>query len=284
MDQTTWYNLGETFGTDVGNGTFPPITLVVLEFGAANNNGTVYGMCLAGSNPCSFVSISSVLAAAEQFGAGFYHDAPSSAETFIAVGTTNFGTWFNGSTTHAYDFGVTQANEVNNGNTWFQNQGYGTEVEMRGAMDAEPGWGAFPYASQWANGYDSTAKSYYWDNGSADGCPTSGTGGCDNSWTQTDLFDMAWGYAEVEPLPQVYASNMADQWGTIVNQVGGMTFLGPVSQHQACADQNNPPSCDNLDFTPDQSWNALYSSLNCAGCSDPQTPPHVTNIRWDLIE
>jgi hypothetical protein len=282
VNQTSWYDLGETFGTDVGDGTFPSTTLVVIEFGAPDYSGGDYGVCLAGSDPCSFATISSALAAVEQFGAGFYADAPSTAETFLALGSTNYGTWFNGSDADAYDFGKTQANEVNNGNTYFQGQGFGTEVEMRGGMDAEPGWGTFPLATEWADGYDATADYLYWDDGSADGCPTSGSGSCDNGWSQTDVYDMAWGFSEAEPLPQIYSATLASQWGTIVNEAGSMTFLGPVSQHQACADQGD--ACTGLDYTPNQAWNQLYADLNCGTCVDPQTPPHVTNIRWDLSE
>lgn len=283
VNQTTWFNLGESFGTDVVNGTFPQITLVVLEFGAPNNNGTSYGVCLAGSNPCGFVTLNAALAAVEQFGAGFYHNAGgTSAETFIAFGSTNYGTWFNGSTTNAHNFGVNQANEVNNGNTYFQGQGFGAKVEMRGAMDAEPAWGAYSNASAWSSGYGSTGSYKYWDNGSADGCPTSGAGGCLNSWTQTDEYDLAWHTTLAEPLPQIYNTSMAEQWGTIVNVVGLITFLGPTSQHQACTDKSL--TCSGTDFTPNQSWNGLYDYLNCGGCSDPQTPPHVTNMRWTLAE
>lgn len=275
--QSDFFTVGANFGEGVANGTFPNPSSVVLDFGAAYNNGTDYGMCLPGDS-CSaaFISTAAANADVEQFGAGFYSKANSDDVLYVAYGINNSGSWF-ATGSNSYDHGETIGNTVNNANTWMTQNGYASEVHVRAATDAEPSWNTAGYTGQWSNGYDNTGTVYYWDFGSADGCPTSGTGGCNNSWSQYDVWNEAWGYTEAEPIPQIYDDTLALQWGNIDHNEGAMTFLGPMDQHQACADNGNPPSCSGLDNTSDQAWDDLYNALHSV---DPQTPPDVTNIRW----
>jgi len=60
-----------------------------------------------------------------------------------------------------------------------------------------------------------------------------------------------------------------------------MSFLGSMSQHQACEDLGDP--CTGADNTAAEAWTDLYNALNRgSGCPDPQTPGASTDIRWKL--
>jgi hypothetical protein len=282
--QSDFFNLGETYGTAVDAGTFPTPSIVVFDFGEAYNNGTYYGMCLLGYSTCdvahrTFVSLNDATADLEQFGKGFYMKADSSDVTFLSLGTSNYGTWFSTST-DAYDHGETLGQDVDNANTWLTDNHYASEVHIRGGTDTEPSWSVYSHAGAWSNGYDNTGNSWYWDYGSADGCPTSGSGGgsCNNGWTQGDVYNVASADTWAEPLPQIYDDTLAEQWGNIAANYtgsGAMSFLGPMDQNQACDDTSS--SCTGLDNTSNEAWDDLYNALNPG---DVQTPPHVTNVRW----
>ncbi len=276
VSPTSLYNLGYAIGARALAGTIPQTALVVLDWGApycssASNCGTTL---FSGA----YQTTNAELAAAEQFGLGFYTGSgvDVTARVFVAMGTSNNGSWM-ASGSNAFQHGVAWANMVTNGNNWLQTNGYISQVQLRAAIDAEQGWNTYPPTRQWAVGYTSVSTTYFWNFGSASGCPPIGT--CNNGWTQADIHEISYGFAPAEPLPEIYNQSTASEWAAIANS-NYMQFLGAMSQWQACADQGS--SCVGEDFTPTAVWNALYTSLNCSGCA-AQTPPHVTDIRWKLL-
>jgi len=288
VNQSDLYNLGLTFGEDVASGTYPQLTLVVLDWGSPYCTGSGSGSCgtYIFTSSGTYEGTASERAAAEQFGEGFWvgTGGDTSAHTYLAMGTNNYGSWV-GNSTNAYNHGQAWSNMVNDGNTWLSSNGYSSQVSMRGGTDSELDWNGPTPTNDWAKGYESTWRAYFWDYGDAAGCPP--FGGCDNGWNQRDVWLQSYGYAPAEPLPEIYNEGQAEEWGNLANyayevQSSLMSFLGPMSQHQACADLSSP--CTGEDNTPDESWTDLYNALNCSTCDDAQTPPHVTNIRWKLSE
>lgn len=287
VDETTLYNLGVTFGEDVADGEFPQTSLIVFDWGqpyCTTSGSTSCGTDLPGGSG-SYEGTHSERTAAQDFGYGFYIGTGSdlSARVFIAMGTNNHGSWIDNDT-NAYNDGQAWANMVNDGENFFVTNGYGSQVAMRGAIDAELDYNPPGPTEQWADGYDSTGSAAYWDYGDAAGCPPVGSS-CDGSWGQYGVWFMSYGAKFAEPLPEIYSENLAEEWGAIANygyshQDSLMQFLGPMSQHQACAD--NGLSCTGLDNTSNEAWDDLYNNLNCGSCDVPQTPPHVTNVRWKL--
>lgn len=277
VNSTTLYNLGLSFGEKVATGVYPQTSLVVLDWGEPYC--TTSTSC--GTYPWGGIGYQSTAverAASEQFAEGFYVGTGTdvSAQTFIAMATSNYGSFIS-NPTNAFNDGVAWANMVTIGNSWLQSNGIASQTALRAAIDGELDWNGPTSTLQWANGYDSVGTTYYWDIGDAAGCPPFGS--CDNGWTQTQVGDFAWGFQWAEPLPEIYNNSLAQEWGQIA-QLSSAIFLGPVSQYQACADQGS--SCVGTDNTPNQAWDDLYNAINCSSCV-PQTPPHLADIRWKLI-
>jgi hypothetical protein len=283
--QEAWYNLGEEFGEDVATGVFPQAAYVILDFGVPDYDAG-YGTDLTTGCDCFSPQLDD-LAIAEQFGAGYYKGtqvdySDDTSWLTIGLGTNNTSTsWFDNAT-HVKDSGLNWGSIVNNGDTYFGLGGY-NDVSMVGAIDSETdsGYAAYSYTSDWYTGFYTNSTFDYADYGDAGGCPTSGgQGNCNETWTTHQVYNMAWGNPIALPVPQIYNSAMGDQWANLASVWTGMSFVGPMSQYLACLDHHN--TCGGTDFTADESWDGLYNSLNCSGCPDPQSPPYVTNIRYDL--
>lgn len=281
VDQSTLYNLGYSIGEATAGHTFPQHALFVLDWGAGYCNSTTCGTYLPGGCGC-FEGTAAERAASEQFGEGYYYGTGSdtSAVAFVAMGTSNYGGWFADSS-NASRFGSWWASTVNKEEAWFKTNGYGSQTDGRGAIDAELAWNGPDPTLTWSHSYDSSGSYYYYDFGDAAGCPQ-----CQNSWSERNVYYMAYGDSLAEPLPEIYNNAMATEWGDIAdyayNDLGaGMTFLGSMSQYQACQDLGVP--CTGADNTAAEAWTDLYDALNCSsGCPDPQTPSASTDIRWKL--
>lgn len=287
-DQTTLYNLGLSFGGLVAAGKRPQDSVVILDWGDAYCTSTTCGTLLE-TTGSPFASTLAEREASQQFAYGFWKGTGADTSAFmdLSMGTTNHGSWFSNSSNsyhNAYFHGWNWANMITDANTWLQTNGYSSQVEMRAGIDAELDWSNFSAANAWANGYLSKWTSYYYDYGDAAGCPP--YGGCDNGWSQYDVWDMSWGVTPAEPIPEIYNNANAQEWGQIADyswdsQTMNMHFYGSMSQYQACLDTNN--ACTGVDDTPNQSWTQLYDNLNCStDCPTPQTPQWSTDIRWKL--
>jgi hypothetical protein len=130
----------------------------------------------------------------------------------------------------------------------------------------EPSWDGAPITKQLVNGNQSQGWALYYDFGSADGCPQSGSanGACNNGWSVSDV-----GYVSFHglalPLPEIYYTANANQWTVVrrwwnANQ-GGYFFYGATGS-------------TGVGLTPATAWNTLNSlnsglvepELVCFGC------------------
>jgi hypothetical protein len=181
---------------------------------------------------------------------------------------------------------------VNSVGNWIQSHGYSARVTVAGADDIEDDWygssdsqdqNNIGPTTQWVNGYDAYAAYAYYDYGDAGGCPTSGTsgdsGGCNNGWTQDNIWYNSWGASAAEPLPEIYYSGMASEWQQIslygYLSKGGQVFMqGSFTEWAASGYCTN--GCTN---EPAQGWTQLYDALN-ADWRTAQNLPYSSDISW----
>jgi hypothetical protein len=241
-----------------------PTQLVLLSFGDPgwDDNGTfgAWDTALGG-----FVPDSAIEASVKTYIRGFSGCTAADSKAFmnVAPGVTNGGSGINSANNRT--LGVAWGNTIKDLNSWITAQGFGKRLDALGAADFEPGYGPAANAIAWADGFASTG-SYYYDFGSADGCPPYGS--CINGWTQADEYELAWGNPKAFATPQIYNAAMAQQWASISawgaahGSAGKITFSAALSQYQACTDQGS--SCAGADDTPQLSWQQLYAATGSA--------------------
>lgn len=241
-----------------------PTQLVLLSFGDPgwDDSGTfgAWDTALGG-----FVPDSTIEADVQTYIQGFWDCTATGSKSFlnVAPGVTNGGSGINSGNNRA--LGVAWGNLVKDLNSWITAKGFGKQVDALGAADFEPGYGPPGNAIAWADGFASTG-SYYYDFGSADGCPPYGS--CDNGWTQADEYYVAWGNPKAFATPQIYNEAMAQEWASISawgaanGSAGKITFSAALSQYQACVDEGS--DCAGADNTPHQSWQQLADATGSA--------------------
>src|SRR6266498_1529662 len=119
------------------------------------------------------------------------------------------------------------------------------------ASDMEPAWDGQLITKQLVNGVTGHGWALYYDFGSADGCPSSGSSGsCSNGWGVDDVAYVSFKGAAV-PLPEIYYTVNADQWTVVrrwwnTNSTGGYRFWGTTGT-------------SGVGLTPAGGWDALSS-------------------------
>lgn len=199
-----------------------------------------------------------------------YYSCSSSTSMNLAIGTNND---INVSTSYGQAWAQTVIDTSND----VVADGYGSRVSVVGAIDAEPDYSSRYAINDWESGYENLSGAHLWyDYGSASGCPTSGTGGCDNGWLQSDLQYLSWGAPPAYPFPEIYNDTMALEWANISNVTAfiGFSAGGTLSQALACLQTGN--SCPGTDIGPDTSWNDLASATG-------QSPSYSDDIGYSAL-
>lgn len=163
-------------------------------------------------------------------------------------------------------------------------------VRVAGGLDAEPSWSGPEWARDWLAGYLSGTDRALIAANSADGCPTEGSGaaqaaGCNNGWTQADVFHLATGGGpQVAALPQIYRTDgvQARQWAQISqwgmrNGKGPLRVLGALSQQRACEQKGG---CQGIDNSPAEAREQLAEALADVGATAPTAPLTVSDVAW----
>lgn len=294
---TTSYNAGCSLGTDDKNSGFSGYKYVIISYGAPQYNGTNYGASIFGSG---FYTTRQIADAVDQFAKGYYicTGSNTAAKIIIGVGTSN-------SKAASYSI-FTQGSTVvkNHGSTWSAmvsqiaseliSNGWSSQTSVQGAIDIEPNfYGSKTLTRTWVDGYSASLSNNFVNFGAADGCPTSGTGTCDNGWTLDDMYYVSWGNAKALAFPEIYSTTEstlsngtvtdtnAKQWYNISKQAvnagsSKISFTGALSQYTACSQVGG---CSGTDATPLKSWWYLYNALN-ADTQTASTPVYSSDIRW----
>jgi hypothetical protein len=149
-------------------------------------------------------------------------------------------------------------------------------------------WNSPIVSRAWTDGFHSADQNryQYYDFGDCASCPSiyHPSWSPNNGWTLADIWYVAWGAGPAFPLPLIYANDgiNAYQWQYLsryssVNKGGAILFPGPMTESQACVQQNG---CGSLNNTPQQGWTQLFEALN----SEPRTAqkylPWETDIKY----
>src|SRR5262245_41279073 len=210
-----------------------------------------------------------------------------SLRILVGVGTSNSAidgktaTWLGG---HGHAWG----SMVVALNAW-ANHWYPGFALVLGAWDFEPSWSTFPKADAWLNAYSATSgRPLMFINASADGCPTTAAvnGPCNNGWSQSRVWHLAWQHRTSIPMPQIYATSgvNAHQWQLIslwasTSGYGRMIFAGTMSQSGACA-QAGAGACRGTNNTPQTADNFLRWWLNTDQRTFQTGANAMTDVRW----
>jgi hypothetical protein len=221
---------------------------MLLDFGAArkidaNTWGAIDFSSTTFSNP-------SILAALKSGADGHHNCYTGTGTTDILYGNTNYHMSNVGmSSTDVYNAGFYQSQRSQDLFNYQVSKGYNKQ-SSDAASDMEPSWDGPGLTKQLVNGDFAQGWALYYDYGSADGCPQSGSSGsCNNGWTVGDVGYVSF-HGLAVPLPEIYITAQADQWTVIRrwwnNNNGSYTFFGTTGT-------------PGVSLTPQEGWNALNS-------------------------
>lgn len=271
---TAWYMYGSSAGdlrsyayargcsfAEAEQGT--SVRTLLLDFGAARKlDSSTWGAVDFSNARFSNADILSALKRA----ADGYHNCHVRGGVDIVYGNSNYHLSDSGmSLADAWYAGYHQSERSEDLYDYQSSTGYDSQTSDA-ASDMEPSWDGPAITKQLVNGDQGQGWALYYDFGSADGCPQSGSsdGACNNGWHVSDV-----GYVSFHglalPLPEIYYSVNASQWTAVRkwwngNQ-GGYFFAGVTATTGA-------------GLTPGAAWSTL-SSLNsglvdselvCFGC------------------
>lgn len=251
------YSHGNTFAANSPGGS----RLLLLDFGGARKLSSSSWGAIDFSN--TTFNNGQILTALENAADGV-HNGYKSGTTTIAYGNSNSGLTASGmSTTDIWNAGYYQSQRASDLASYQSTHGYNQQGAAAGS-DMEPSWDSYTATKNLVDGDTAQGYALYYDYGSADGCPSSGSSGsCNNGWTVANVAYVSYSGVAV-PLPEIYFTVNANQWTVIRNNFGaGYTFYGTTAQ--------NPNSGG---LTPQGGWNALNSAnpgdvlseLVCFGC------------------
>lgn len=240
------------------------IRVLLLDFGAARKLDSSTWGAVDFSN--TRFSNGDILAALERAADG-YHNCHVRGSVDIAYGNSNYHLAASGmSASDAWNAGYQQSARSEELHEYQVSNGY-TSQTSDAASDMEPSWESPAITRQLVNGDQAQGWAVYFDFGSADGCPQSGSsdGSCNNGWHVSDVAYASYGGLAV-PLPEIYYTANANQWTVVrkwwnANTQGGYLFLGVTA-------------ATGVGLTPAASWNTLnslnsglvQSELVCFGC------------------
>jgi hypothetical protein len=239
------------------------LRLMLLDFGAARklSSGT-WGTIDFSNTPVANADILAALKAA----ADGYHNCHARGGVDIVYGNSNYHLSDSGmSSTDAWYAGYHQSERAEDLSDYQFAKGYDSQTSDA-ASDMEPSWDGASLTKQLVNGNQGQGWALYYDFGSADGCPQSGSsdGACNNGWHVSDVGYVSY-HGLAMPLPEIYYTVNASQWTVVrkwwTGNRGAYTFAGATATTGA-------------GLTPGAAWNTLnslnsglvYPELACFGC------------------
>jgi hypothetical protein len=240
------------------------LRVLLLDFGAARKLDPSTWGAVDFSN--TTFSNAEILGALERAADG-YHNCHVRGSVDVVYGSSNYHLSASGmSTTDAWHAGYHQSERAEDLHDYQAAKGY-TSQTADAAGDMEPSWDGQLITKQLVNGDQGQGWALYYDFGSADGCPQSGSsdGACNNGWDVSDVAYVSF-HGLAVPLPEIYYSANASQWTVVRKWWGGAQsgdyFFGGVT------------ASTGVGLTPASAWNALDSlnrglvdsELVCFGC------------------
>jgi hypothetical protein len=240
------------------------LRVLLLDFGAARKlDSATWGAVDFSNTRFPNIDILSAL----QRAADGYHNCHVRGSVDIVYGNSNYHLSGSGmSSTDTWYAGYHQSERAEDLSDYQASHGY-TSQTSDAASDMEPSWDGPAITKQLVSGDQAQGWALYYDFGSADGCPQSGSanGPCSNGWHISDVGYVSYGGLAF-PLPEIYYAANANQWTVVrkwwnASTQGGYVFLGVTAS-------------TGVGLTPTGSWNTLNSlnsglvggELLCFGC------------------
>lgn len=255
-----------------------------LFFGAPTVVGGTYGTTAWGAPD---MRVQDVQRTVQEFIRGYVFCRANRAFVLqVGVGTSNSSV--NGRTdAWLRAHGASWAAAVRDLAAW-ANRYYPGVAQVYGAWNVEPSWSAVNKADVWMHGYDATAgRRAMFVNAAADGCSwtRADNSACNNGWTQSALWHLAWQIDPALPIPQIYLTDgrqasqwkFIDLWGTVARG-DGIYFYGAMAQSGACAQVGG---CAGTNNTPHAAHDQLLWAVNTDARTAQRELPSMTNIFWN---
>jgi hypothetical protein len=203
------HNDGCTFATNAPDN----YDILMLDFGAARDvNGGWGTLDFSGT----LISNGTILGALES-ASDAVHDCYTQGNVIITYGNSNYDLLKAGmSDSDAFNAGFYQEQRASELVSYEDSLGR-TDQTAAAASDMEPSWNGPGNTKQLAIGATAQGSLRYFDFGSADGCPTSGSGGsCNNGWGVSDVAYVSQA-GNASSLPEIYPplTTLASQWTVI---------------------------------------------------------------------
>jgi hypothetical protein len=235
--------------------------VMMLDFGAARDIAGGWGAV-----DFSNVTFSNgqILTALESASNGV-HNCYTRGFITITYGNSNYHMSNSGmSGSDAYNAGYYQEQRAAELATFETNAGRIDQGAAAGS-DMEPSWDGTAITKQLVDGATARSFAVYYDFGSADGCPTSGSGGsCNNGWSVSTVAYVSFHGAAV-PLPEIYPplATLAAQWTVVrrnwnANNTSSYEFWGVTGAPGDAQAGWNDLAADNSGL--------VRSELICFGC------------------
>ncbi len=267
-----------------GQATYPPSPpgLVILDFGApcfVPTATTEYGAQIFGGSVC--VPDATISTLMSDWIAGYESDhGPGTPSITLAAGTSNS---LNG-VDPGYSLSDTQMQA--SGQAWYQQVVAATPtanlaapITMWGASDMEQSssgnWYAGTPTVDWVQGYSTASPAKYSCSLSqvgflADyGDDVLGGSGSADSWTVSQVYQVAWGIPATCSVPEIYYTGMASEWEALSQWGAQNTSLGPIIFTGVMTESVSGS------YSPTQGWDQLQLATG-------QSPPTLTNIGTTL--
>lgn len=203
------YNDGCSFATNHPSGD----RMLMLDFGAARKIGSDYGTVdfsnVLFTNP-------EILEALKSASNGAHNCYNGKGATIIAYGNSNYNMTGAGmSNSEAHVAGYSQAEKAGSLDSYEESNGRKNQSAAAG-VDMEPSYDKPAISNELVKGANSANTVYIYDFGSADGCPSTGTGGsCSNGWNVKEVGFASFGGCCALPMPEIYYEVNAGQWTVV---------------------------------------------------------------------
>jgi hypothetical protein len=187
--------------------------VMLLDFGAARkiDSDTWGAIDFSGT----LFNNSEILAALKSAADGHHEGYVNVGNTDILYGNSNYHMSNVGmSTSDAWYAGYYQSQRSEQLANYQISKGYSAQ-NSDAASDMELSWDGQLITKQLVNGDAAQGWALYYNYGSADGCPSSGSSGsCNNGWDVGDVGYVSYSHLAV-PLPEIYYTVNADQWTVV---------------------------------------------------------------------
>jgi hypothetical protein len=278
---STMYNLGYRDGQWMTSHCINSVT--VLDFGQPAWSATDaryggYGSDLyAPGNP--LVNDAVIAQAAEDYALGWYN-ATRCGVLHLSVGTNNFHQCWMGSPCSISTAGAKWGQMIDAIHNYLVAHKMAWQIAISASDDMETTWDSAAATRQFVDTFNANdpAGLAFYDFGDALRSST---------WTDADVYYVAWGASKDLALPEIYVHSAADRWTAVKKEylngnAGALIFSGVLSEcHNTYPLPQTNTTCSNPsgEYVPYSAWRALWSDLQANGVGQTSLN-YASNIKF----